>query len=150
MPHKRRITWLYAKPCNIHYGWQVCTLKRPQKAYKERINVNGEGFSWLRKELERMGISFPKSSVACMKCISSTKRHLEANPGQGTDEQIKHNLYEAETCSSGSSCGNVTVLIRGVYFPCKSTTTLLCLSSSCKIWVKNYHKIITSRFSSYV
>lgn len=62
-----------------------------------------------------MGISFPKRSVACMKCISSTKRHLEANPGQGTDEQIKHNSYEAETCTSGSSCGNVTVLIRGVY-----------------------------------
>lgn len=58
-----------------------CVTKKSPKAYKGRINVNGEGFSWLRKELKRMGIRFPKSSVACMKCISSTKRHLEANPG---------------------------------------------------------------------
>lgn len=45
-----------------------------------------------------------------MKCISSTKRHLNAIPGQGMDEQIKHNCNEADTCSSGSSCCKVTVL----------------------------------------
>lgn len=53
-----------------------------------------------------------QNSVACMKCISSTKRHLKAIPDQGTgiDEQIKHNCNEADTCSGGSSCCKVTVL----------------------------------------
>lgn len=45
-----------------------------------------------------------------MKCICTTKRHLEAIPSQGMDEQIRHNYNEADTCSRGSPCCKITVL----------------------------------------
>lgn len=112
----------------------------------------GKLFLWLTKELlGRMGISFSES-VACLKCIL-LPNDREAIPGEGRNEQIRHNSNEADTCSGDSFCCKVTVLEGFISLANQHTYFVVCrrpVETGCKTNTRSLHVDFLLLFLNYM